>query len=81
MTTQLAVAQKKVSITIDDVPNTSGYERDGFSSKLLQQLDSLSIPIAIFVNEGLIYKSDSLSKNFELLNNWSSKDYVTLGNH
>ncbi len=81
LTTQLAVAQKKVSITIDDVPNTSGYERDGFSSKLLQQLDSLAIPIAIFVNEGLIYKSDSLSKNFELLNNWSSKDYVTLGNH
>ena len=77
LTTQLAVAQKKVSITIDDVPNTSNYEKDGYSSKLLQQLDSLNIPIAIFVNEGLIYKSDSVSENFELLNNWSGKE----GNH
>lgn len=77
----LAVCQKLVSITIDDVPNSSRFEKDGYQSALLEKLDSLDIPIAIFINEGLIYKTDSISKNFELLNNWAKKEYITLGNH
>lgn len=70
-----------VSITIDDVPNTNRFKKDDYQSVLLNKLDSLKIPITIFINEGLIYKTDSISKNFELLNNWVKKEYVTLGNH
>jgi len=78
---QIAVCQKNVSITIDDIPNTSRFEKDGYQSALLEKLDSLEIPIAIFINEGKIYQTDSISKNFELLNNWVRKKYITLGNH
>ncbi len=77
----MANCQKMISITIDDVPNTNRYEKNGYQSVLLKKLDSLEIPIAIFINEGLIYKTDSISKNFELLNNWVQKKYITLGNH
>ena len=73
--------QTKVSITIDDVPNTRQYYADGFRSKLLEQLDSLQIPIAIFINEGLIAKNESIDENKELLNEWVAKPYITLGNH
>lgn len=78
---QLAHCQKMVSITIDDVPNSNRFKKDGFQSVLLNKLDSLDIPVAIFINEGLLYKTDSVSKNFELLNNWVQKEYITLGNH
>ena len=78
---QLANCQKLVSITIDDVPNSNRFKKDGYQSVLLKKLDALEIPIAIFINEGLIYKTDSISKNFELLNNWIQKEYITIGNH
>lgn len=73
--------QKKISITIDDVPNTRKFRLDNYHSNLLTVLDSINIPVAIFVNEGLIYQTDSISKNLELLENWIKKSYVTLGNH
>lgn len=78
---QISNAQKKVSISIDDVPNTIRYKTDNYHSLLLEKLDSLSIPISIFINEGNIYKGDAIHKNFELLNRWAKQDYVTLGNH
>lgn len=78
---KIADCQNLVSITIDDVPNTSRFERDNYKSVLLEKLDSLQIPIAIFINEGFIYKTDSISNNFRLLNTWAQKEYVTLGNH
>lgn len=78
---QLTIGQKKVAITIDDVPNTIKFEEDNYKSVLLNKLDSLNIPIAIFVNEGLIYKTDSVTKNFKLLDNWVKKPYITTGNH
>ena len=74
-------AQSKIAITIDDVPNTRLFQRDNYHSTLLDQLDSLNIPITIFVNEGLIYKTDSVTKNLELLEDWAKRDYITLGNH
>lgn len=74
-------AQTNVAITLDDVPNTRKFERDNYQSILLDKLDSIAIPIAIFINEGLIYKTDSISKNFELLNDWIKTDYITVGNH
>ncbi len=44
--------ERSVSITIDDVPNVHLYAADGNSSGLLKKLDSLNLPVAIFVNEG-----------------------------
>ncbi|MEM8523877.1 MAG: polysaccharide deacetylase family protein [Bacteroidota bacterium] len=74
-------SQRKVAITIDDIPNTRLYKEKQFESKLLKQLDSLSIPIAIFINERLIYKKGSVDQNFMLLHDWFQRDYITLGNH
>ena len=75
------ITQRTVSITIDDVPNTSKYKKDNFQSKLLNELDTLKIPVTIFINEGLIYKTDEIARNFSLLNDWAKNDLVTLGNH
>ena len=47
----------------------------------MDKLDSLEIPVAIFINEGLIYKTDAVARNFSLLNDWVKNDLVTLGNH
>lgn len=76
-----SLGQKSVSITIDDVPNTRSFQLNNYQSPLLEKLDSLNIPIAIFVNEGLIYKTDSISQNKSLLAEWISKHYITVGNH
>ncbi len=76
-----AYCQTQVAITIDDVPNIRKYQKDNFDSILLNKLDSLSIPVAIFINEGQIYKNDSVVKNIELLQNWIKRDYITAGNH
>jgi peptidoglycan/xylan/chitin deacetylase (PgdA/CDA1 family) len=78
---QLSYSQMRVSITIDDVPNTKTNGNGIVSSSLLQKLDSLNIPIAAFVNEGLIYKTNSERENKLLLNEWFKRNYVTIGNH
>ena len=77
----LAYGQSSVAITIDDVPNTGKFRKDNFTSQLLKELDSLNIPVTIFITEGLIYKGDSTEKNFELLNNWMNRSYTTIGYH
>jgi peptidoglycan/xylan/chitin deacetylase (PgdA/CDA1 family) len=74
-------AQSEVAITIDDVPNTRAFLKDDFQSKLLTKLDSLNIPVAIFINEGKLYKTDSVAQKIDLLNNWAKRKYITLGNH
>lgn len=76
-----AQAQKQVAITIDDVPNTKKFQQDRFKAQLLKKLDSMQLPVAIFINEGKIYATDSVSKNFQLLNDWAKREYITLGNH
>lgn len=78
---QTVWAQKKVAITLDDVPNTSQYHKDHYKPIFLNRLDSLTIPIAIFINENKIYHGDSITGNFALLQEWISKPYMTLGNH
>ncbi|WP_221390421.1 polysaccharide deacetylase family protein [Dyadobacter sp. NIV53] len=77
----ISVGQKNVSVTIDDVPNVWLYESDGYSSGLLKKLDSLHLPIAIFINEGNLQQTKAVSKNEELLKEWILKDYITVGNH
>lgn len=79
--TVVSYAQKKVSITIDDVPNTKLYQSEKNKSVLLNKLDSLGIPITIFINERSVYKSDSIVQNFALLNDWAKNENVVLGNH
>jgi peptidoglycan/xylan/chitin deacetylase (PgdA/CDA1 family) len=76
-----AFGQSSVAITIDDVPSTGKFGRDNFTSKLLTVLDSLNVPVTIFITEGLLYKGDSIGKNFELLQNWINRSYTTIGYH
>ena len=40
------VGQRSVAVTIDDIPNTYRYRRDGARSVLLEKLDSIRIPVA-----------------------------------
>lgn len=75
------LGQSFVSVTIDDVPNTIKYQKDNFQSKLMNELDSLNIPVTIFVNEELLLSGDSVSQNNKLLENWIKLNYVTVGNH
>jgi len=78
---KLSYAQRAVSITIDDVPNTKLYQAAHFSSPLLKKLDSLQIPVAIFINEANLQQAGAFDKNKDLLRSWLSKSYVTAGNH
>jgi len=73
--------QTKLAITIDDVPNTRLFEANNYRSPLLEQIDSMQIPVAIFVNEGLIYKTEAVAKNKLLLADWVKHESTTLGNH
>jgi peptidoglycan-N-acetylglucosamine deacetylase len=72
---------RNIAITIDDVPNTAQFQRDEFEHVLLNKLDSLNIPAAIFVNESLVTKTDSVNKNKQLLEAWCKHTNITLGNH
>ncbi|KQS33353.1 polysaccharide deacetylase family protein [Dyadobacter sp. Leaf189] len=75
-----AQAQKSVAITIDDVPNVQIVERDG-GSRLLKRLDSLHIPVAIFINEANLLKTGHAKQNQQLLKSWLVSDFITPGNH
>ena len=77
----IAIGQKSVAITIDDVPNVHLYKSDGYSSGLLKKLDSLHLPISIFINEGNLKQTEAVAKNEALLKEWILKDYITVGNH
>jgi peptidoglycan/xylan/chitin deacetylase (PgdA/CDA1 family) len=74
----MSYAQKKVAITIDDVPD---YYSKNHRPLLLDKLDSLGIPTTIFINERLVYNSDSVVKKFMLLNEWIKHENTVLGNH
>ena len=72
--------QRSVSITIDDIPNVHLAKADG-SSGLLQKLDSLKLPVAIFINEANLSKTPDAERNKTLLKSWVLRDYITVGNH
>lgn len=74
-------AQKKVSITIDDVPNARLFAADGFHSRLLHLVDSAELPVAIFINEVKIFDIEDADKSLALLDDWISSPNVTVGNH
>lgn len=71
----------KIAITIDDVPNTKNFKSNNYHSLLQETLDSINIPITIFINEGLIYKIGNKFQNKKLLDEWAKRKYITLGNH
>jgi len=75
------ITQKKVAITIDDVPNTILYNKEGNRCRLREQIDSMKLPVAIFINEHRLFDNDSLDQNIHLLDNWVMDRNVILGNH
>ncbi|WP_353721811.1 polysaccharide deacetylase family protein [Dyadobacter sp. 676] len=82
ISTSLAFAQERsVAVTIDDVPNVHIYAADGNSPGLLKKLDSLNLPVAIFINEGNLKQNNAFEQNKKLLRDWISRPYVTVGNH
>lgn len=79
---QLAFSQEKsISITVDDVPNTTKYQNDHFNPILLNVLDSLNVPFTIFINEDKVFKTLFHNKNRELLDLWIKNDQALIGNH
>lgn len=74
-------SQQKVAITMDDIPNTRLYSQNSFQAKLLQNIEENSIPVTVFINEGLLYKNQYVEENFVLLNQWVKNKNVSLGNH
>ena len=74
-------AQKQVAITIDDIPNVEIFSRNKFSSSLLNIINALELPVAIFINEGNVYKNEFVAENKKGLSKWLNSDYVTAGNH
>lgn len=73
--------QREVSITIDDVPNVRLYQEDGFKSVLLERIETLQIPVAIFINEKNIDLNEFGKKNTEGLEHWLKNKNITAGNH
>lgn len=77
----LTHAQKRIAITIDDVPNTGKYVKESFEPVLLNRIDSLKVPVTIFVNEKKVYENEYLSENFDLLKQWVFSPNVQVANH
>jgi peptidoglycan/xylan/chitin deacetylase (PgdA/CDA1 family) len=73
--------QKSISITIDDVPNTTKYLKENFKPSLLNVLDSLDIPFTIFINEDKISNNEFEYENKELLELWIKHKHSIIGNH
>jgi len=73
--------QKSIAITIDDVPNTTKYQKDNFSPILLYALDSLKVPFTIFINEDKVYRTELVNKNKVILEQWIKNNQVIIGNH
>ena len=71
---------KKVAITIDDQPNTKLYDEE-LISKLLYKLDSMEVPVTIFVNEKFIDHPEHGEKAIKMLEAWGKSPYVELANH
>jgi len=69
--------QKKVAITMDDVPRTNNPES---SEALLIYLTENNIPTTIFINEGRMVR-DSMALNVALLEKWIASPVITPGNH
>jgi len=74
-------SQKQVAITIDDIPNVEVFSRNKFSSPLLNIINAIELPVAIFINEGNVYKNEFVAENKKGLSKWLNSAYITAGNH
>lgn len=75
--------QKKVVITVDDLPGTHGelYEYEFINNALVSFFDDHSIPAIGFINESKLYIDDQPDSNYiDLLKLWLERD-LELGNH
>lgn len=81
MVSYIVLAQKQVSFTIDDVLNSMLYYNEGYQCRLLQEIDSMNLPVTIFINERKIFETDSVAINLRLFNDWFKSKNVTIGNH
>ncbi len=81
----LSQSTREVAITIDDLPAASGIKDIDFQQKLtddlLAKLKKYNVPVIGFVNEGKLYKNDSLvADRVDLLKQWLEAGF-DLGNH
>ncbi|MGX7667751.1 polysaccharide deacetylase family protein [Flavobacterium pedocola] len=76
----LSKGQSYVAITIDDIPKGSSFQNSTGKPSLITTLDALNIPVAIFINEGKLFKSDSVARKLQF-DHWLNRKYITLGNH
>ena len=74
-------SQKQVAITIDDIPNVETFNRNKFSSQLLNVINAIEVPAAIFINEGNVYKNEFVAENKKGLSKWLNSPNITAGNH
>ncbi|HEX6893017.1 MAG TPA: polysaccharide deacetylase family protein [Chryseolinea sp.] len=78
----VAFAQhKEVAITIDDIPNVHVYKHQDFSSTLLDQINELKLPVAIFINERNVHLNEFEKQNRQGLVKWLTSRNITSGNH
>ena len=81
----LAQSERKIAITIDDLPvvstRTDLKNRQNITRKLLAQIKRERVPVIGFVNENKLYKNDKLDRDqADLLNMWLNAG-LELGNH
>lgn len=77
--TQFAIAQKKIALSFDDVPNLRNVNAQNYP-RLLSVLDSLHIPLSIFVNESRLAVADT-QKASTVFTHWVDHPSIILGNH
>jgi len=72
---------REVAITIDDVPNVQLARRKDRQSILLSRIDSLNLPVAVFINEHNLYRVGKFNENRDKLEAWLHSENITAGNH
>lgn len=77
-------ANKKIAVTIDDLPlNGPRFELSRLqtmTNRLLSGITRQHIPIVGFVNESLLYVPDEFDARLAILRSWSDRG-IELGNH
>ncbi len=74
-------AQRRVALTIDDIPNVELNREQVGGSELLKRLDSLKVPVCAFFNERNADSLLSLGRDISVLEQWIAHPLVSPGNH
>ncbi|MFA0963140.1 polysaccharide deacetylase family protein [Roseivirga sp. BDSF3-8] len=85
LTSKAAFSQKKVAITLDDLPvaggNYSLEETKEINRKIVSHLEELNAPTTGFVNEKGLNRKGELDERIDILRMWAESDILELGNH